>query len=82
MYTPRTARARHVLRLQAGREVRVRASCEVMVDQGAPIDSSDKHYDKTSICGFTVFYEPGVFENLVFKQAFFEDLEAVSRGVG
>jgi hypothetical protein len=43
-------------------------------DVGEVIDSSQKYYDTRTMCGFTIHYEPGVFEVAGFESAFVADL--------
>jgi hypothetical protein len=53
---------------------------EEMDDPGAVIDTSNKFYKKTSICGFQILYEPDVFDCLPTLQSCLqEDLDQVNR---
>lgn len=65
---------------RSGSGVEVTFKREILESANEVIDTSSKHYDITNVCGFTVNFEPGVFEmNPELKEALIQDLSEVCR---
>ena len=86
-YTPSKAATTHTITLSkdskrlrgAQDSIQLDLQCTPVEDKGEVIDSSNKVYDKRAMCGFTVYHEPGVFEDIPgFESAFTADIAKLS----